>query len=1079
MNSSVQTVRADNVVRVLGAILCVLLCSLSLFSQVTTGTIFGTVQDSSGAAIPGATVTIRNLDTGMARSVTTDEGGRYTAPDLSLGNYEVQAKLMGFQTEVRRGITLTVGRQAVVNLSLRVGQVNEQVTVTGEAPLVEATSSTLSSLVDDRTIRELPLSGRSYDRLALLQPGIVWTPFGTTNTPSLDYGTGFRFSVSGSRTYANSFLLDGTGINDHPNATPGGASGNNLGVEGVLEFKVISSMASAEYGWSSGGVITAVTRSGTNNLHGSVFEFFRNNKLDARDFFTQGPTTPFRRNQFGGALGGPIQKDKTFFFGTYEGMRQGRANPVVATVPTVAAKHGILPGLPPFQVNPVMQRFVNLYPDPNGTDFGDGTAYYFSSPVQPTNEDYFMIRVDHQISDKMSIFGRYSFDNDENMVPEYMNLPTFREQDQARRQYSTFQVLNTLQPNVVNSFRFAFNRTFQYFDDVPNQALGPEFSFIPGQTMGTVQVGGSAGTGAGLSRAVTPLGVDTGAPRIYRYNLFETGDDLTYVKGSHSFKTGADIRRLDDNAESDALTRGVYAFDNLRALLLGTPSTPDGFQAVQPGQNGYRGFRQSFLGFYGQDDFKVSPRLTLNLGLRWEAATNPKDVNGKMSNLLNLTDTKPTVLTGSYFDITKKDFQPRIGLAWQLNESGTTVLRAGFGIYHDHLLPYSYANFVSRQPPFYNSLSSGNAVPQFPNGAGNLAAGGVASLTPFPTVIKEPTKNSYNVNLQRQLVKDMLLEVAYIGSQSHHLQGSGEQNTPVPTFVNGQPTFAASGPLVRINPNFSSVRYYRFDTNASYNALQATLRRRSASGLQYQASYTFSKSMDLKSILTNGDTRQEPGTFMDPLNPSRDRGLSTFYAKHNFILTTTYPFPFRFQQKAAQLVLGGWTINGIGTFRSGNPFTVRTGFNRSRNGDTQSADRPNLRPGFSNSPTSGTSPGCLNTDGTVAIAPGTKLGTPNHYFDPCAFSLEDSGTYGNLGRDTVIGPKLINVDASLEKTFKPREAVSVQFRAESFNFLNHPNFGLPANSVFTSAGKYIGSAGSITTTTTQGRTIQFGLKVIF
>jgi TonB dependent receptor len=443
---------------------------------------------------------------------------------------------------------------------------------------------------------------------------------------------------------------------------------------------------------------------------------------------------------------------------------------------------------------------------------------------------------------------------------------------------------------------------------------------------------------------------------------------------------------------SDALTRGVYAFDNLHALLLGTTSTPDGFAAVQPGQDGYRGFRQSFFGLYGQDDFKVSQRLTLNLGLRWEASTDPKDVNGRMSNLLNLRDPitgapvaycgsnptpgcGPTILKGSYFGVTKKDFQPRIGLAWQLSESGTTVLRAGFGIYHDHVLPYSYANFVSRQPPFYNSFSSGNVVPQFPNGYLNLTVGAVPSLTPFPSVIKEPTKNSYNVSLQRQFVKDMLLEVAYLGSQSHHLQGSGEQNTPVPTFVNGQPTFAASGPQVRANPNFSSVRYYRFDTNASYNAFQATLKRRSASGLQYQASYTFSKSLDLKSILTNGDTRQEPGVFMDPLNPGRDRGLSTFNAKHNFIVTTTYPFPFRFQQKAAQLALGGWTINGIGTLRSGQPFTVRTGFNRARNGDTQTPDRPDLRPGFSNSPTSGTSAGCLNSDGSVAVAPGTKLGT--------------------------------------------------------------------------------------------------------
>src|SRR6266849_1220135 len=317
-------------------------------AQVSTGTISGVVQDPSGAAIPGVMVSIRNVDTGTARTLTTDAGGRYTAPDLTLGNYEVQAQISGFQTEVRSGITLTVGQQAVVNLALKVGQISDKITITEAAPLVESTTSAMSSLVDQRTIRDLPLNGRSYDQLALLQPGVVTMGAGQASS-AFDYGEGTRFSVDGSRAYANSFMLDGTNINDHANGSPGGAAGTNLGVDGIQEFKINTSVSPAEYGRSSGGVISAVTRSGTNSMHGSAFEFLRNNDLDSPAYFDEkahggtGSPAPYRRNQFGGALGGPIKKDKTFFFGNYEGLRQGNGTNISADVPTAATLQGLLP----------------------------------------------------------------------------------------------------------------------------------------------------------------------------------------------------------------------------------------------------------------------------------------------------------------------------------------------------------------------------------------------------------------------------------------------------------------------------------------------------------------------------------------------------------------------------------------------------------------------------------------------------------------------------------------------------------------------------------------------------------------
>src|ERR1700730_18358045 len=345
---TLQIPRAGKAINVLGAAVGLLLFSLSLFSQVNTGTISGVVEDSSGAVIAGATVTNRDVDTGIARALTSDAGGRYIAPNLPVGNYEVRGQQAGFQTEMRTGITLTVGREEVINLSLRVGQTAEQVTVTAEAPLVETTSSAMSSLVDQRTIRDLPLNGRSYDQLALLQPGVVSMGAGQASA-AFDFGTGTRFSVTGSRAYANTFLLDGTVINDHANGTPGGAAGTNLGVDGVQEFQINTLVAPAEYGRSSGGVISAVTRSGTNSLHGSAFEFIRNNAFDSLGYFYRAShggndtIAPYRRNQFGGSLGGPIKKDKTFFFGTYEGLRQGNGTDISADVPTAATKQGILP----------------------------------------------------------------------------------------------------------------------------------------------------------------------------------------------------------------------------------------------------------------------------------------------------------------------------------------------------------------------------------------------------------------------------------------------------------------------------------------------------------------------------------------------------------------------------------------------------------------------------------------------------------------------------------------------------------------------------------------------------------------
>ena len=405
-------------------------------AQVNTATILGTAKDTSGAVLPGVQVTILNVDTGISRTATTDAGGRYSAPSLSLGNYRVTGTLAGFETIVRSGIVLTVGQDAVVDLSLTVGGVAQTVEVTGAAPLVEATTASLGSLVDENTIRALPLNGRSWDQLALLQPGVVLLDTGGLGgNSSYLFGTGERFTVGGQRDVSNSFLLDGTNINDQGNGTPGGAAGTNLGVDTILEFKIFTNSFKAEYGHSSGSVTSAITRSGTNGLHGTAFEYIRNSFFDAMNYFDVGSRTPpFKRNQFGGVLGGPIKRDKTFFFGGYEGLRQGQETTQIATVPTALARQGILPKTAGAKttvtvpVNSAIVPFLNLYPLPNGRDFGDGTGEFLSAPNIITNEDNFMVRVDHQLNAKTSIFGRYTFDNDNVNAPSpsQLNLVTYR-----------------------------------------------------------------------------------------------------------------------------------------------------------------------------------------------------------------------------------------------------------------------------------------------------------------------------------------------------------------------------------------------------------------------------------------------------------------------------------------------------------------------------------------------------------------------------------------------------------------------------------------------------------------------------
>ena len=1065
------------------------------YGQTTAGTILGTVSDESGARVPGVTVTITNLDTGIVRSAISDEAGRYRAPSLGLGNYEVKAELAGFRTAVRTGIQLTVAAEAVINLTLSVGTVAEEVNVTGEAPLVETTSAALSGLVDDKKIRDLPLNGRSFEQLAFLQPGV--TPF-YRGRHETDQGEGTKMSVSGSRVDSNSFLLDGTNINDQSNNTPGSASGNLLGIEMLREFRVLTGTYSAEYGRYSGGIITAASKSGGNAFHGNVFEFLRNDNLDARNFFDRknNPDDPrlpeFKRNQFGATIGGPILKNRTFFFGGYEGLRQRKGTSAVAVVPNADAHRGILPcpalrpaggftgsqaacnnaGTSTYRVdiNPAVKPFLDLYPLPNGSDFGNGTARLFSNPSRPIDEDYTTGRVDHTFSDSDSLFVRYTFDRAVLSSPtQYPNVAT---NSLTKSQYVTISETKIFSPRVLNTARLGFNRSYsnqfnrQLFD------VKPDLLFVPGQQFGLI-------TFRGIQ--ITEFGGGQGYPRRFGHNVWQVTDDLTVTRGSHSMKMGMLYERTQSNSTLSRVYGGQYFFSTFDDFLVGRAAE---FNDDIPGSDTVRGWRQNLLGFYFQDDYQPRSNLTLNLGLRYEFTTVPTEVNGKIANFRNpLTDTKPTI-GDPWFEGSYKDFGPRIGFSWDPWSDGKTAIRGGFGMYFDHLVAQPLNRALSRIPPFIVTTRVLGAAAVFPKLDPSFF-----TTPPLSEVVsyglqykmKDPTKIGYSLSIQQEIAPQTAITLAYSGSHSYHQLNGSNGNNALPTEIrNGRKYFAPNAP--RRNPNLGQLQFMVTPEGSTlYHSLQVGVNRRFSGGFQMQGSYTYAKNLNNADGVF-GRYIDVGGTVpQDPDNWRADWGLAGIDIRNYFSANFTYDLPFaRNTAGAAGKMFSGWQVNGILTLSGGTPVTVLSGFNRSNNGatGTQITDRPDLRPGFSNNPVKGVSKGC------PGVAAGTPLGTPDLYFDPCAFALPEAGFYGNLGRNTVIGPGLANFDFAVVKNIALKETKSVQFRAEAFNVFNRANFNRPGPltesiKLFNASGAVVPSVAAIGSTLTDSRQIQLGLKITF
>lgn len=1035
------------------------------WAQSTTASVFGVAKDTSGAVIPGVTIRLQNVGTGASRTVTTDAEGRYVATDLPIGAYELRATLAGFKEFVRTGITLVVGQQAVINVALEVGNVNEQVNVTAEAPLIETATSQMAGLVSSTQVRELPLNGRSFDQLALLQPGVQ--PFRqVTTTPSTSFGT--RMSVSGARLDANNVILDGIEINDWSRSGGGSAAGLFLGVDAVQEFKVLTHNYSAEYGRNSGAEITVVTRSGTNQYHGSLFEFIRNDAIDARNFFDKQKSI-LRRNQFGGFVSGPIVRDRFFFAANYEGFRERRASPFTNFVLTADARRGLLPSGTinvPSSVIPYLSPSVMPLPNA-GTLPGGVTGRYIFQFHKPTNEDFGMGRLDYRFGDKDSIFVRYTRDISSSLDPDSKGAtPFFGAIEDFKQQNGLVQYTRVLNPNLLNVFRAGVKRAVPKslpFTDAafPQQQL----TFIPGQPFGFIAFSTSANTfGSGASTTLSNFGQAGLTPGHWLDTGYQVNDQVAYTLGPHSLKLGAEYELIRDGIDNGTVLGGQFTFTSIEGFLSATPVS---FTAPLPSRDVSNDFVQHAFAWYLIDDYRLKPRLILNLGLRHELVTAPYDRRpARTASLVDIAHDSDASLTPEFFQLPLNNLAPRIGFAWDVTGDGKTSIRSAFGMFYNLWLGRDYGVFVQPAPLYRGTLTIQAPLrqPQFPNEYLIQQGLGFPTASSRPTGsnmqyrgIKTPTALQYSLEVERQLFAAGTLKVAYVGSKGYNLLSNENGNPRIPTFLSdGRIFFPASAPLV--NPSLNTFQQRSSQGDSRYNSVQMEFRMRPVHGLELQTNYVFSRSIDDISSEAGADTRGAPALFENPFNHSMDKALSDFDVRHLFTLNSLYELPSPSNQsRVLRNVLGGWSIGDILSVSSGNPFTALTGFCQSNVTVNCGADRPNLLPN----------------------ARPRIIGSPDQYFDTAAFGLQSPGFFGNAGRNILTGPGLLNLDLSIFKSVKFRENNVVQFRAEMFNVLNHANFGLPGLNLFTPTGGRQSNAGVIVATVTRNREIQFGLKLSF
>jgi hypothetical protein len=1096
------------------------LWSTPVHAQVAGATLSGAVTDASISPVADAKISITNTATGVVRVVTTDMAGFYNAPNLLPGIYEITAAAPGFSTFRQKDLTLTVGGSQALNISLQIGRVSEHIDVSSTPPDVQLTSSTISAQVDATTVRELPLNGRDWTQLATLQPGVISVRVeqGPSNRGNSGYGT--LLTISGHQPFENNYRVDGLSINDYSNGSPGSTLGVNLGVDAIQEFSVLTSNYSAEYGRASGGVINAITKSGTNQFHGDAYWFLRSKRFDARNYFDT-TLPPFHRNQFGASGGVPIIKNKTFIFADYEGIRQDKSDTFSNLVPTADARAGNLCMHPdgtcvaPYHVSvdPQVVPYLGLWPLPNvknpdGTTYiGNGdTGLYNTSGLERLTENYVTIRGDHHFSEKDSLAASWFYDRAPLTQPD--TLVDVLTENFTLRQMFSVEETHIFSPAMANTARVGFNRV-RALVTAPVSAINPlakdeSLGAIPGRYAPELVV-------PGIATMDGSLGVIS--EDVLTWNSYQFYDDAFLTRGTHSLKFGFALEHMQDSEFSGAGANGSFTFPSLAGFLQNQPATVtlDDPTSTRPIY-----VHQTLFGGYLQDDWRWRSNLTFNIGVRYEPVTLPTEAHNTFAVLTTLTSPAEThVKTLWASNQTLRNFQPRLGFAWDPFRNGKTAVRGGFGIFDVLPLSWEYTHQSTGVLPYELAVGSSN-LPQ-----SSFATGAVAQL-PFtdPTTVgnryieQHPHRNyamNWNLNIQRELASNVTAAIAYVGSRAVHSPFSTDDSNmvlptltslgylwpipgtdPVATGTGGKCADGTNPPCAwpRLNPNVGRIRATFWDNSSTYHGLQAGLAKRMSHGFQAQVSYTWSKCIDMGSGSLLGDPYANSLSSLMFFNRSGRRGVCDFNITHNFVANVLWQPPTpRFGGVLARRTFGGWEMSGIINASTGSPFTVGiAGDPLGQNSTDPKAFASRLSgPGCSNPVNSG------NINNYLKLSCFSVPLVPASFAGMCVQAVDTSGNkipgtcmnlFGNSGRNRVVGPGLFNFDLAAVKNTKIEkisETFNVQFRAEFFNILNHPNFQAPLDNriLFNADGTPVSGAGAIDTTATPPRQIQFGLKVIW
>jgi hypothetical protein len=1013
------------------------LATQPLAAQHVSGAAAGRVIDVTGAALADAAIVFVHLETGATAAATTDRTGRYRVAALPAGEYRVEVTVTGFMRHTR-ALRITAGETATLDMQLQIAHATEDVVVVA-SPL-QRHSAELGGVVERAQVLALPVNGRSFEQLALLEPGVVAT---NARETSVLYQHGLKININGAGSRSNTFLLDGTSVADLYNNGLGSAAGMFLGLEAVREFQVLTNAFDASHGGGSGGVMSIVTKSGSSDLHGSAFATVRDARLDAKGYFDAAKPA-LRRQQAGFSLGGPIVRDRAVFFATGEWLHESRGVTQISTVPSLTARNGQLadpqnPGQT-IAVNPAVRPYLDLFPLPNGADLGGGLAEYRFAAVRPTREGFGQARADVHASERNNLFARITADRARKTEPA--NFPGAGVDWRSESRFLTIEDRHVQSEHLVNTVRASYSLTDLEQTDTTGRDGADGLAIIAGRGTPHLAIGGMPTFGSLVSPHTRA-----------RQRLLAVSDDVTLSRGAHLLQAGTLVEAFAALVDFQIFWPGRYSFPGIAQFLAGRPTV---LSLALPGSDSARDLSTRQFGAYLQDEVRLSPAITLNAGVRWEFATAPTEAQDRLVALVDPRhDVQP--LAGSLLRTHKANIGPRGGITWALGARGRTVLRAGAGVFYDiNTLPF-VAQTVGTNPPFFNQVTIRN--PTFPQPA--LPASPELSLGIPAYDWRTPRLVHMNGAVERELPGGLTLTAAYAGSRGSHVVRSGDLNAPLPTIRADGSTIFLAGP--RRNPAFGAIAYRAPDGTSRYDALQVKLARRSHRGLALEAGYTLARTIDDSQGTVPTESDGSVTQWMDPDSRATDRGPADFDRRHNLVAHAIWS-PGRTATAPAlvRALANDWTIASIVTLRSGTPFTVGIQGDYSRTLVRVSVDRPNLRAGVS-------------PDDVI-------LGGADRYFDPSAFVLQEPGTFGNVGRNSLTAPGIASLDLACVKTLALGAAGKgrrLELRVDVFNAFNRVNLGMPQRIVFAGVRQDeapISTAGRIVSTTTGPRELQISLR---